>query len=435
MTTVVTSVPLERKKSREVYVRSCQVIPKGVNSPVRAFPGLSQTPLVVASGQGETIVDVDGYEYVDFCQSWGALIHGHAHPKIVAAAQERVAQGSTFGITTEIEAELASEIVSCIPSVEKVRFVSSGTEATMSAIRLARGFTGRDFIVKFSGHYHGHADPFLVQAGSGLLEMGATSSSAGVPEECVRHTICLPFNDFAVAEKLFKEMGEKIAAVILEPVPANMGVVFPKEGFLTFLREQTEKVGALLIFDEVISGFRVALGGAQELYGVTPDLTCFGKIIGGGFPAAAFGGRGDVMEMLAPLGPVYQAGTLSGNPVAMAAGFEALKLCQEPHFYENLEKRTNLLTRPLQEWIERSGAPLCLNQIGSLFTLFFGKREVETLDDVKGCDFKAFARAFQSLFQQGIYFSPSPFEAQFVSGVHTEETMERTLEALLSHLD
>ncbi len=407
-------------KSEEIIRATSQVIPGGVNSPVRA-----QIPFIVESGCGETIVDVDGKTYLDFCCSWGALIHGHAHPQVVKAVQKRVAMGSSFGITTAVEAELAHQIVEHVPSVKKVRFVSSGTEATMSAVRLARGFTKRDLLIKFAGHYHGHADSFLVQAGSGVTNL---SSSAGVPDDFVKHTLCLPFNDFEAIERAFKEHGPRIAAVIVEPIAANMGLVFPKDGFLELLREKTRLSGALLIFDEVITGFRVALGGAQELYGIEPDLSCFGKIVGGGFPAAAFGGRSDIMDYLAPSGPVYQAGTLSGNPVAMEAGLQTLKLCAQPGFYQNLEKTTSLLTDPIRTAIE--GKEMCLHQAGSLFTLFFGKKVVENADDVKGCDFEAFTRYLDALLERGIYVSPSQFEVNFVSSAHTARSMALASQAV-----
>lgn len=418
-----------RNKSEEIYRASCGVIPGGVNSPVRAFPGLDQTPMVVESGYGDTIVDIDGNSYIDFCCSWGALIHGHAHPLVVEEVQKRAAMGSSFGITTVVEAKLAKMIVEHVPSIEKVRFVSSGTEATMSAVRLARGYTKRDLLIKFVGHYHGHADAFLVQAGSGAANL---SSSAGVPQDFVKHTLCLPYNDFEAIEEAFRAHGERIAAVILEPIAANMGLVAPKEGYLEFLREKTRGVGALLIFDEVITGFRVALGGAQELYGIEPDLTCFGKIIGGGYPAAAFGGKAEIMDFLAPLGPVYQAGTLSGNPVAMEAGLQTLYLCGAPGFYQKLDEMTSLLTDPIREAI--ADKEMCLHQAGSLFTLFFGKRSVENIDDVKQCDASAFARYFHMLFERGIYVSPSQFEANFVSSAHSRESLEKTRDFIVEFI-
>jgi glutamate-1-semialdehyde 2,1-aminomutase len=409
---------INREKSKEIYTASCRVIPDGVNSPVRALPGFNQTPMVVESGKGDTIVDVDGNRYIDFCCSWGALIHGHAHPRIVDRVQKQVALGSTFGITTSVEARLAHLVVEYVPSIEKIRFVSSGTEAAMSAVRLARGYTNRDLLIKFEGHYHGHADAFLVQAGSGAANL---SSSAGVPQDFVKHTLCLPYNNFEAVEQAFRKHGKRIAAVILEPIAANMGLVTPKKGYLELLREKTSNVGALLIFDEVITGFRVALGGAQQIYGIKPDLTCFGKIIGGGYPAAAFGGKAEIMDFLAPSGPVYQAGTLSGNPVAMEAGLETLTLCAMPGFYEKLEETTNILTDKIRELI--SGKEICLNQAGSLFTLFFGRRSVENIEDVKQCDSQTFIQYFHTLFEEGIYISPSQFEANFVSSAHKRESM------------
>lgn len=330
--------------SEAIYKNLCEVIPGGVNSPVRSCLKMGQLPMVVDRAYEDQLIDADGHTYIDFCGSWGALIHGHAHPAILEAVKVRMDKGTSFGITTSIEGELAHEIVKLIDSIEKIRFVSSGTEATMSAVRLARGVTKREVIVKFSGNYHGHADHFLVQAGSGVLEVSPTASSAGVPEEMVKHTINLPYNDVESCRQLFNHPDYRhcIAAVILEPIAANMGVVPASHEFIRYLRSATEEMGALLIFDEVINGFRVGLRGAQEYYSIKPDLTCFGKIIGGGFPAAAFGGRREVMDQLAPLGSVYQAGTLSGNPVAMEAGLQSLKLLQRPGFYEELQAKTDL---------------------------------------------------------------------------------------------
>lgn len=428
-----TMIPLSREKSYAVYTRACRFTPGGVNSPVRAFPGLKQTPMVVHSGARDQITDVDGYTYIDFCGSWGALIHGHAHPAIVEAVQSRVAKGSTFGITTEEEARLAELVVGLTP-VEKVRFTSSGTEATMSAIRLARGFTGRSLVLKFEGHYHGHADSFLVKAGSGVASLGASSSSAGVLQEAVKHTICLPFNDPKSCRQLFDQFGSQLAAVIVEPIAANMGLIEPNQGFLQMLREETAKCGALLIFDEVITGFRVALGGAAHYYGIEPDLCCYGKILGGGFPAAAFGGRAEIMSHLAPEGNVYQGGTLSGNPVAMEAGYQALLLCQRKDFYKELEEKTNILTLPIKELIEKKSLDLTLHQVGSMFTLFFGQRRIERFEDVKGCHLDRFAQFFQTLFQRGIYLSPSQFEVNFVSAAHSIDHLLYTRDCILEAL-
>ena len=434
MTVQIEKIPLVRKESEKIYERSCQVIPGGVNSPVRSFPGLTQTPLVAASGSGERVVDADGFSYIDFCGSWGALIHGHAHPRINEAVIQRVNKGSSFGITTPIEAQFAELIVKHLPWIEKIRFVSSGTEATMSAIRLARGYTGRDLILKFSGNYHGHADPFLVQAGSGCVGITPTSTSAGVPQECIKHTLCLPYNNLEALQEAFRTHGKHIAAVILEPVAANMGVVEPSLDFLHLLREECTRQGALLIFDEVITGFRLSFGGAAHYFGINPDLCCFGKIIGGGFPAAAFGGKAEIMEFLAPLGPVYQAGTLSGNPVAMEAGYQSLALCLEEGFYQTLKEKTDLITTPIRNLIEEKELNLCLNQVGSLFTLFFGKRQVNNLEDAKGCNLAQFNHFFQSLFQRGIYLAPSQFEANFISAAHTTDSLLYTRDAILEVL-
>ncbi len=349
-----------RAKSQQIYQQLCQVIPGGVNSPVRACKSMDQIPMVADHAYGDIIVDADGRAYIDFCGSWGALIHGHAHPAILDAVQRRMAKGTSFGVTTALEGEVAQEMIKLVPSIEKIRFVCSGTEAAMSVARLARGFTHRNLIVKFSGNYHGHADFFLIQAGSGVLEVSPTASSEGIPEDIVKNTICLPYNDRKACQMLFShpDYQDRIAAVILEPIAGNMGVVPADIGFIQFLREATEKMGALLIFDEVITGFRVAKGGAQAIYPVRPDLACYGKIIGGGFPVAAFGGRREIMDYLAPLGPVYQAGTLAGNPIAMEAGLQSLRLLQRPGFYEELLRKTTLFIEPIEARIhEKGGMP------------------------------------------------------------------------------
>lgn len=425
----------KRPKSAAIYEEACKVIPGGVNSPVRSFRHMGITPIVAKEGRRDELVDADGNRYIDYCLSWGALIHGHAHPLIVEKATGQLRKGSSFGVTTEIEGKIAKKITEMMPSIEKVRFVSSGTEATMSAIRLARGFTGRDGIVKFSGCYHGHSDLLLVQAGSGVANLNVTSSSLGVPQDAVKHTLVLPFNDFEKCKALFKLLGKNIAAVIVEPIPANMGVVPPAVGFLQMLREETEKAGALLIFDEVISGFRVGLTGAQGLFGVTPDLTTLGKIIGGGFPAAAFGGRAEIMDHLAPLGQVYQAGTLSGAPVAMEAGLCALQLCEEPPFYKRLEERTKTLLDPIQELIERKGLNVALQRVGSMFTLFFGAKKVENFEEGKKIDKAAFNDFVSHLLLKGIYFSPAQYEASFLSSAHTEDNILYTRDVILDYLE
>jgi len=426
----------KRTVTEKRYESLCQVIPGGVNSPVRSCKAMGQLPMVVDSAQGDTLVDVDGHSYIDYCGSWGALIHGHAHPTIVKSVQSRIAKGTSFGITSSIEEALASQIVKAIDSIEKIRFVSSGTEATMSAVRLARGFTKRDLIVKFNGNYHGHADFFLVEAGSGVFNLSPTSSSAGIPADLVKLTLSLPYNDHEACKAVFEHLDyrDRIAAVILEPIAANMGVVPATAEFIRFLREQTRKIGALLIFDEVITGFRIGLQGAQGYYGVKPDLTCFGKIIGGGFPAAAFGGRNEIMDYLAPLGPVYQAGTLSGNPIAMEAGLQALLLLQQKGFYEELLKKTERLINPIWEAIKRKNAPMCIQQVGSMFTIFFGRREVRNMEEAKQLDQEAFARFFRYLFDQGIYIPPSPHEAWFVSSAHQDGNLDRTRDAILAFI-
>lgn len=427
---------LIRTKSKRVYEELCQVIPGGVNSPARAFTAVDQFPIVAESGARDKIFDVDGNGYIDYCGSWGALIHGHAHPVIMKAVQERISKGTSFGVTTPIEEALAKKIVQLMPSIEKVRCVSSGTEATMSAVRLARGFTGRDVVIKFGGNYHGHADFFLIKAGSGVLDL-TQSSSAGIPSEIVKNSISLPYNDVKAAKDLLNnpQLKEKIAAVIIEPIAGNMGVIPATQEFLQMLRDETKKIGALLILDEVITGFRVALGGAQSLYNITPDLTCLGKIMGGGFPAAAFGGRKEIMDHLAPLGRVYQAGTLSGNPVAMEAGFQALLLAQEEGFYQNLENKTRILTDPIEEMIKKKNINACIQRVGSMFTLFFGRKSVNNLEEAQKLDLKLFSKFFRFLFEKGIYIPPMQQEAWFVSSAHTTKHLETTRDAILSFLN
>ena len=422
-----------RPLSQELSERLSQFIPGGVNSPVRAFKGLGLPPMVVESGSKDCIVDVDGNKYIDYCGSWGALIHGHAHPAILNAVKERMVKGTTFGITTAIEAKMAEKVVGLIDSIEKVRFVTSGTEATMSAVRLARGYTGRKIVVKFNGNYHGHADFFLVRAGSGVAELSSTSSSAGIPDEVVQHVVSLPYNDVAAVREFLR--AHEVAAVIFEPIAGNMGVVPAAREFVDMLREETAKQGALLIFDEVITGFRVALGGAQSLFGIRPDLTCFGKIIGGGFPVAAFGGRKEVMDYLAPDGPVYQAGTLAGNPVAMEAGYQALSLLEAPGFYKELERKANVITEPLRSLIEEEGLDLCVQQVGSMFTLFFGAHAVRNHEDAKKLDTQRFARFFRHLYKKGIYIPPSQHETWFVSAAHESAHLEQTRDIILAYID
>ena len=354
--------------------------------------------------------------------------------KIIAAASQRMALGTSFGVTTEIEEQMARKVTEMMPSIESVRFVSSGTEATMTAARLARGYTGRDLLVKFAGHYHGHADFFLVQAGSGVFGLSPTSSSAGIPEACIKDTICLTFNDLAEMERVLLENRQRIAAVILEPISGNMGLVPSKPEFLQALRKMTREIGALLIFDEVMTGFRVHRGGAQALYGIEPDLTCLGKIVGGGFPAAAFGGRREIMNFLAPLGPVYQAGTLSGNPVAMEAGYQSLRLLEAAGFYESLQAKTDLITKPVQAYLTAHHIPACIQQVGSMFTLFFGLREVRHMEDAKQLNTSLFAQFFRWMYARGIYVPPSQYEAWFLSSAHTEEHLTYTRNVMLEFL-
>jgi len=425
-----------RNKTKKIFEKLDSIIPGGVNSPARACKGLLPFPIIVKKGKGDLIVDLDGNSYIDYCGSWGALIHGHANPTIVKAVQKRAALGTSFGITTPLEGELARLIIDCFPSVEKMRFVSSGTEATMSAVRLARGYTGKDIVIKFVGNYHGHADFFLVQAGSSVSQL-SQSSSAGIPNDIVKHTFSLPYNDVKAFLHFVndKNIKDRLAAVIVEPIAGNIGVVPASQDFLNTLRSETKRLKALLIFDEVITGFRVGLGGAQALYKITPDLTCFGKIIGGGFPAAGFGGRTDIMDTLAPLGTVYQAGTLSGNPVAMEAGIQAITLAQKNGFYQSLEKKTEIITKPLQALFKKRNIPACVQQVGSMFTLFFGVKEVRHFEDTKKFDLDQFKRFFVYLFDRGIYIPPSQYEAWFVSSGHTKQHLEKTHDLILQFFD
>lgn len=423
----------ERKISTSIYNDSCCVIPGGVNSPVRSFREIGITPLIVERGAGDTIWDVDGHEYIDYCCSWGALILGHAFPSVVEKAVHQAALGSSFGIATQLEHTIASHLVKHLPSLEKVRFVSSGTEATMSVLRLARGYTGRSKILKFNGNYHGHVDSLLIQAGSGVTGLNPEASSKGIPHEIIRHTISLPYNAINDVREFLRST-EELAAVIIEPIAGNMGVVPAARVFLEMLREETSKKGILLIFDEVITGFRVGLNSAQGIYGILPDLSCFGKIIGGGYPAAAFGGKQEIMDQLAPLGEVYQAGTLSGNPVAMAAGLQTLLEIGRPSFYEDLENKTNLITVPVKEELEKSRMKACLNQQGSMFTLFFGVDAVRCREDLNNLDHEMFRKFFIYLFEKGIYIPPSPYEACFVSHAHTQNHLLKTRDAILEFL-
>ena len=416
-----------RSLSQSAYERAKQVIPGGVNSPVRALRSVGTTPLFIREANKAYLTDIDDNTYIDFCMSWGVFILGHNNVAVSRKAAEAVGRGSSYGIPTLAETELAEHIRGAIPSMERLRFVNSGTEATMSAIRLARGFTKRDVLVKFEGCYHGHADHLLVSAGSAVANIG-NASSAGVPNDFTRHTVCLPYNDVSVLKRYFEGNGHRVAAIIIEPVACNMGVVVPTEEFLLATRTLTEQYGALLIFDEVITGFRLSFGGAQQRFGINPDLTTVGKIVGGGFPAAAFGGRKDVMALLAPDGPVYQAGTLSGNPVAMAAGIETLHQLSFDGFYEKLEARSNGFIEQLKVIIKDKD--IQLNYSGSMFTLFFSERPVHNFADARQTDQQHFARYFQNMLQRGIYVSPSQFEGNFISDCHTPEILDYVLKSI-----
>lgn len=422
----------QRPKSIEAFERAKHVIPGGVDSPVRALKSVGTTPLFISRADGATLHDIDGNSYIDFCMSWGVFILGHNNPAVSRAAIEAVGRGSSYGISTEIETTLAEHVRRAFPSMERLRFVNSGTEATMSAIRVARGYTKRDILVKFAGCYHGHADHLLVEAGSAVANI-STASSAGVPEDFAKHTICLPYNDLEALTKYFDENGDRVAALIIEPVACNMGVVVPSAEFLRATREVTEKHGALLIFDEVITGFRLAHGGAQERFNIVPDLTTVGKIVGGGFPAAAFGGRNDIMALLAPEGPVYQAGTLSGNPVAMAAGLATLQQLETPNFYKDLEAKANNFISQLRQIIENKA--IQLNAEGSMFTLFFNERPVRNFNDARASDHERFARYFRNMLERGIYVSPSQFEGNFISAVHSREVLDTVLQAIAESIE
>ncbi len=422
-----------RPNSETLYLDSCALMPGGVNSPVRAFKGMEMIPLMVEKGKGDTIWDVDGHSYIDFCQSWGSLILGHAPKLIVEKASEQLAKGTSFGIATPYEKNLAEIIVRHLPSIEKLRFVSSGTEATMTAIRLARGFTGKQVIVKFNGHYHGHSDSLLIKAGSGVTHL-PEASSKGVPEELVKLTVSLPFNDLETCRD-FLRSHEDIAAVLLEPVAGNIGVVPAKREFLEMLREETAKKGIVLIFDEVITGFRVGLKGAQGYYGIVPDMTCLGKVIGGGFPAAAFGGRAEIMDQVAPLGAVYQGGTLSGNPLAMCAGYETLKTIEKPGFYTFMEEMLEGFLGPIRKKIEQKDLPIALQSAGSMFTLFFGLKKVDSKEDLATMNEERFKHFFRYLFDRGVYLSPSAYEAHFISSAHSDENLQKAQHLILDYLD
>ena len=416
------------KNSRKFYARAQMLIPGGVNSPVRAFGSVGGTPLFIRRGKGAWVWDVDGNAYIDYVLSWGPLIAGHAHPDVVKAVQQAADRGLSFGAPTEGETEMAELVCKLVPSLEQVRLVSSGTEATMSAIRLARGFTGRSKIVKFEGCYHGHADALLVKAGSGALTFGQPSS-AGVPPETAAHTIVLDYNNEIAVEQTFEREGREIAAIIVEPVAGNMNLVAPRPSFLTTLRKLCTEYGAVLIFDEVMTGFRVALGGAQALYGVKPDLTTLGKVIGGGMPVAAFGGRRDIMQRLAPLGPVYQAGTLSGNPVALAAGLATLKLIQSPGFFDRLNATAHGLCDGMTSAAQSAGVGFSAHHVGGMIGIYFRETPPASYAEVMRCDKGLFNRFFHAMLAEGVYFAPSAYETGFISSAHGAAEIEKTVTA------
>ncbi len=415
-------------RSHILFEQARQVIPGGVNSPVRAFKSVGSTPLFIHKSAGSRIIDEDNNSFIDYVGSWGPMILGHCHPSVVEAVKKCMENGSSFGAPTELEITLAQMVIDAVPSIEMVRMVSSGTEATMSAIRLARGYTGRDKILKFSGCYHGHADALLVKAGSGAATFGVPDSP-GVPADFAKHTLTAAYNSIESVKSLAADNKDQIACIILEPVAGNMGTVPPRPGFLEGLRELCTNEGILLIFDEVMSGFRVAYGGAQALYGVTPDMTTLGKIIGGGLPVGAFGGKKEIMEKLSPSGGVYQAGTLSGNPLAMTAGIETLKLLQQPDFYQQLENKSSLLAEGIAKAASDAGYPIYATRVGSMFCAFFTAGEVHDWSTASSCDTKAFARYFNAMLNEGIYLAPSQFETAFMSAAHSEQDIEATIAA------
>lgn len=414
------------KNSQRMFREARQYLPGGVDSPVRAFKAVGGTPPFIVRGHGSRIYDADGNEYVDYVCSWGPLILGHSHPQVVEVLKQAIERGTSFGAPTELEVTLAKMICQAMPSIEMLRFVNSGTEATMAALRLARAFTGRDKVMKFAGGYHGHADGLLAKGGSGLATL-SIPDSPGVPLGYAQNTLVAPYNDAKAVEQIFQRYPKEIAAIIVEPVAANMGVVPPQPGFLDSLRKVTREFGALLIFDEVITGFRVAYGGAQALYGVAPDLTCLGKIIGGGLPVGAYGGRREIMEMMAPVGPVYQAGTLSGNPIAMTAGIETLKLLNRPGVYDQLENKAASLEKGIAEAAAEAGVATRIQRIASLLTVFFTSNPVVDYESAKQANTALFSKYFHGLLADGIYWPPSQFEAAFISFGHSEEDIEMTI--------
>ena len=414
--------------SQKLYDRAVKLIPGGVNSPVRACRSVGADPLFIDRAEGCLIFDADGNRYIDYIGSWGPMILGHRHPAVVEAVTAVLERGTSFGAPIDLEVQLAQMVIDAVPSVEVVRMVNSGTEASMSAVRLARGATQRDLIIKFDGCYHGHADTLLVAAGSGVATLGIPGSP-GIPESIAQHTLSLPFNDLDALNKVMTEKGESVAGIIVEPVAGNMGLVTPQKGFLEALRQLCDQYGSILIFDEVMTGFRVAYGGAQALYGVYPDLSCFGKIIGGGLPVGAYGGKLELMSHVAPEGSVYQAGTLSGNPVAMAAGIATLEQIQKDGFYEALDQKAELLLSGLENATQKAGIPVQTGRVGSMLGLFFNDRTVMNFDDAKTCDLDTFSAFYNGLRQAGIYIAPSQFEALFISAAHESEHIDATIEA------
>lgn len=418
--------------STKAYKSACEVMPGGVNSPVRSFKGIGIPPVFIKKATGSTLEDIDGNCYIDYCLSWGVGILGHAHPKVVDAARAAIENGSSYGAPTLLETELASLICQSTSSIQKVRLVSSGTEAVMSAIRLARGFTGRDIIVKFDGGYHGHSDMLLVKAGSGLAGQASTSSK-GVPALAVNNTVSIPYNDSEAIQEVFEKYNDQIAAVIVEPIPANMGVVVPEKGFLEFVRHLTKQYGSLLIFDEVITGFRFCFGGVQKLLGIHADITTFGKIIGGGFPVGAYGASAEIMSLIAPEGPVYQAGTLSGNPVAVSAGIATLKLLQDETIYKAIEQKSNNFLKKLK--VVAGLNQLQLNSYKNMFTLYFSPKQVVDFSTAQNADHNAFSKFYIELLKRDIYLSPSGYEANFISAAHSETELEQTLQTVTEILE
>lgn len=419
---------MNRENSNKLFKKAINVIPGGVNSPVRACKSVGAEPVFIDHAEGCMIYDADGNGFIDYIGSWGPMILGHRHSAVIKAIAATLNRGTSFGAPTDLEIALAEMVIDAVSSVDMVRMVNSGTEATMSAIRLARGVTGRDAIIKFDGCYHGHSDTLLVEAGSGVATLGIPGSP-GVPQSFVAHTLSLPYNDIESVNQVMNDQGDKIACIIVEPIAGNMGLVRPVDGFLETLREVTEKNGSILIFDEVMTGFRVAYGGAQSLYGILPDITCLGKIIGGGLPVGAYGGKREIMEHIAPQGPVYQAGTLSGNPVAMAAGIATLMQLKKPGFYENLDKKADLLATGLKKAAQKAGVKAKVDRAGSMLGFFFADRDVMNFEDAKTSDLDMFSGYYKGMLEKGIYLAPSQFEALFVSAAHKTEHIEKTIEA------